>query len=120
MSICCLYFIGIFECLSSDLRKLTTQDQERILFQMGYTKQEIKSIPRWDRVRLVMEMANSAKELGAAEDLLRFARTGRVNHASRLVEYRKSCREIWDKQVKALSNMSWEAPVDDDEDVSAL
>ena len=85
---------------------------------MGYTKQEIKSIPRWDRVRLVMEMANSAKELGAAEDLLRFSRTGRINHASRLVEYRKSCRDIWDKQIRALSNESWEAHDDDDEDVS--
>ena len=89
-----------------DLRVLSMKDLETICVQLGNGKDEIKRLKRWDRVRVIEYAATEAKKLGLSKHLWRYAREEKEG-TQNLEEYKQTCVDIWNRQVRALRDFSW-------------
>jgi len=90
-----------------DLRVLTMKDLEVLCLELGATREEVKILKRWDRVKYVEIAATKAKKMGVAKHLWRYARD-EGEGVQNLEEYKETCIDIWNRQVVALRDISWE------------
>jgi hypothetical protein len=90
-----------------DLRVLTMKDLETLCLQLGASREEVKILKRWDRVKFVEIAATKAKKMGVAKHLWRYARD-EGEGVQNIEEYRETCISIWNRQMHALRDFSWD------------
>mmetsp|Transcript_1538 Transcript_1538/g.2322 ORF Transcript_1538/g.2322 Transcript_1538/m.2322 type:complete len:661 (+) Transcript_1538:17-1999(+) len=90
---------------SADLRKLNMTELEKQLVDLGMERESVANLKRWDRVQMIIHMANLAVTYNTqdAASVSRFTRKPRKSTASEKKEYKHNIQEIWDRQVHALS-----------------
>ncbi len=65
----------------ADLRKLTLDQINKILYNMGVTDEEMAGKTRWNKVAMIRSLSSQAKLEGHNDGVTRFARNLRVNMA---------------------------------------
>mmetsp|Transcript_24112 Transcript_24112/g.67045 ORF Transcript_24112/g.67045 Transcript_24112/m.67045 type:complete len:1556 (+) Transcript_24112:2-4669(+) len=89
---------------SSDLRRLKMGEAEKILMNLGVTKQEIAGRSRWELIGLVRDLSSAAAQDGGTigARLTKFARSSRVSTAQAVQQYMERAQEIFEKQAAAI------------------
>ena len=54
---------------ASDQRKFTKKDAVKLLVAFGMREAEAVALKRWERIRIIEDYSNKAKETGLAKDL---------------------------------------------------
>lgn len=100
----------------SDLRKLTIEDCVQWLLPHGYTREQVKALPRWDRIAAIRAIATKQ----AAEGLdphHKFARENqRIDQQQLRADYSSLAAQIWQAQLASLSRGDPPEPESDSDD----
>ena len=119
---------------SADIRKLLKQEAVEFLVNAGFKRKKAEAIPRWDRTRLIQDIANKAKANGATNpEIIKFCTDEKAGGVVNAKDYEDIIRSIWDDQVEDLTSQKnliddsgdrevamLEEDVDDDDDDSDI
>jgi len=86
----------------SDQRKFTKKDAVKLLVAFGMREAEAVALKRWDRIRIIEDYSNKAKETGLAKDLHKYARDKVTKTSGLREQFQKAAQEIWKRQKAAL------------------
>jgi hypothetical protein len=75
---------------ASDQRKFTKKDAVKL------------ALKRWERIRIIEDYSNKAKETGLAKDLHKYARDKVTKSSGLREQFQKAAQEIWRRQKAAL------------------
>ena len=86
----------------SDQRKFTKKDAVKLLVAFGMREAEAVALKRWERIRIIEDYSNKAKETGLAKDLHKYARDKVTKSSGLREQFQKAAQEIWRRQKAAL------------------
>lgn len=90
---------------SADIRKLLTQEAVEFLVNAGWKRKKAEAIPRWDRTRLIQDIANKAKANGVTNpEIIKFCTDEKEGVVVNAKDYEEIIRSIWDDQVEDLTS----------------
>ena len=87
---------------NADLRKLTMEEMATALVRLGMGEEEVKALPRWDRVRAMARLSKQAAEEGQFPNLSRFARQSRQSTAEKDASFKQQLQQIFERQLQML------------------
>lgn len=105
----------------SDLRQLTLPELDALLREAGVSEEEIQSRKRWDRVKLLGQIADSRMKQEAEDsNLSKFARVSKHSVATHQDQYNTRIQQIWSSQISALRYKETADQPEEEHDLSSM
>ena len=87
----------------ADLRKLSKNEIQNKLIDLGFKKEQIETFSRWEMVALLRDKSSIAVSQGQEGDMKKFARGVRFTSKKQREMYQKQVNDIFKKQMAFLS-----------------
>lgn len=87
----------------ADLRQLTLPELNSLLLDAGVSEEDIATKQRWDKVRMLNQIADSRKKQESEDsNISKFARISKHSVATHQDQYNSRIQQIWSNQITAL------------------